>query len=49
MFIWIVSIYFAIPILAALISGREMTTKGQLLFMFTWPVLWMFDKPEELP
>lgn len=44
----IVAIYLAIPTLGVLISGRQLTWKGWLLFLLIWPVGWMFMR-EELP
>lgn len=41
-------IYFAIPALGILISGRKLTWKGWLLVLLIWPVGWMFIR-EELP
>lgn len=43
------AIYFVIPILGILISGRRLTPKGWLAIMFIWPVAWLFMGPEELP
>lgn len=44
----VAAIYFAIPTLGVLISGRKLTWKGWLLFLLIWPVGWMFMR-EELP
>lgn len=43
------AIYFAIPIVAILISGRMITWQGWLIVLLTWPVAWLFMGPEELP
>jgi hypothetical protein len=41
------AIYFTIPVVAILISGRKITPLGWLVFILLWPIGWMF--PEELP
>ena len=48
-FIFHAALYIAIPVLAILISGRQVTWRGWVLFVLLWPVFWMFGKPEELP
>lgn len=44
-----IAIYFAIPLVAILISGRKITVLGWFVFLLFWPVGWMFSKGEELP
>lgn len=44
----IAAIYFAVPVLGILISGRKLSWQGWLLFLLIWPVGWMFIL-EELP
>ncbi len=48
---WLIvaALYFAFPILGILISGRSIVWQGWILFLLFWPVLWMFEGPEELP
>jgi hypothetical protein len=43
------AIYFAIPLLATGMAGRQYTWQGHLLFFLFWPVAWLFMGPEELP
>jgi hypothetical protein len=48
--IWLlVPLYFAVPVLAIWISGRQITWQGWLCFLLLWPILWLFMLPEELP
>lgn len=44
----IAAIYFAIPVIAILISGRKLTLKGWALFLVIWPIGWLFMR-DELP
>jgi hypothetical protein len=46
--IWVI-LYFAIPALGILISGRMVTWQGWLIMLLFWPVAWLFMGPEELP
>lgn len=48
---WFVGIviYFAIPLVATIISGRSYTWPGHLVFFLLWPIAWLFMGPEELP
>lgn len=45
----ILIIYFVIPTIGILISGRMITWQGWLVMLFLWPVAWLFMGPEELP
>jgi hypothetical protein len=42
------AIYFAIPIIAIVISGRKLTWQGWLMSLLVWPFGWLFID-EELP
>lgn len=44
-----IAIYFAIPVVAILISGRKITALGWIVLMLLWPVGWMFWGREDLP
>jgi hypothetical protein len=48
-FLVCLAIYFAIPALGILITGRKLTWQGWLLVLLIWPVAWLFMGPEELP
>jgi len=43
------AIYLGIPIFSLWISGRQVTWQGRVLFYLLWPILWLFEGPEELP
>lgn len=45
----VAAIYFAIPTLGILISGRKLSALGWLVMLIAWPVGWLIFGPEELP
>jgi hypothetical protein len=48
--IWLyLSLYFIIPVLGILISGRSVTIQGWIVMLLFWPIAWIFTGPEELP
>jgi hypothetical protein len=44
-----IAIYFAIPILGILLSGRKLSALGWVVIMIVWPIGWLIFPPEELP
>lgn len=42
-------LYFAIPVLGILLSGRKLSAMGWLVMMFAWPIVCLIFPPEELP
>lgn len=48
-FLLCAAIYFAIPTLGIVISGRQLMWQGWVIFLLFWPVAWLFVGPEELP
>lgn len=45
----IIALYIAIPVVAMLVSGRQLTWQGWVFFVALWPIAWLFAGPEELP
>lgn len=44
-----IAIYFAIPALGILLSGRKLSALGWLVMLTVWPIGWLIFGPEELP
>jgi hypothetical protein len=44
-----VALYLALPAVAILITGRQITWQGWIFIVLLWPIAWAFMGPEELP